>query len=104
MSCEQGTGLKAVSLYALSSSYALKSQQKQISALNKEQFVLQLSSSRGESSSLDPVKVVQEYERASFPTGVFSPPAHALPMLFLAQTYRISHGFIGHTIIFIRIC
>lgn len=103
MSCEKGTGLKTGSLCALSSSYALKSQQKQISALNKEQFVLQLSSSRGESSSLDPAKAVQEYERASFPTGVSS-PAHSLPMLFLAQVHNIPRGFIGHAIIVIRIC
>lgn len=51
MSCEQGTGLKTVSLNALSSSYALRSQHNQISALNEEQFVLELSSSRGESGS-----------------------------------------------------
>lgn len=67
MSCEKGTGLKTGSLCALSSSYALKSQQKQISALNKEQFVLQLSSSRGESSSLDPAKAFQGMKETAFP-------------------------------------
>lgn len=55
------------SLYALSSFYALKSQQKQISALNKEQFVLQLSSSRGESSTLDPQKPFRSGKEPAFP-------------------------------------